>query len=304
VFSRDAHVWDSLDHQPVVIMPPCIDVTSPKNQAMTADQSTAILQAAGIIDGAAASADATFVRADGERGVVVHRADAVEEEAVPAGARLVTQISRWDRLKDPVGVLRAFVDHGPGALGTLAPGPGDDHLVLAGPAVDGVTDDPESTEAFAEVSHAWRSLGPAARSRIHLVCLPMADLEENAAIVNALQRRSDVVVQKSLAEGFGLTVAEAMWKERPVVASRVGGIQDQVVDGESGVLVDPTDLAACGAAMSALLADGPGTTRMAHAARRRVEENFLLLHHLRRESQLFDAVLDDRLVLDGDGRAE
>ena len=82
-----------------------------------------------------------------------------------------------------------------------------------------------------------------ARERVHLACLPMDDLEENAAIVNALQRRADVVVQKSIAEGFGLTVAEAMWKARPVVASRIGGIQDQIVDGVSGILLDnPTEL--------------------------------------------------------------
>ena len=66
----------------------------------------------------------------------------------------------------------------------------------------------------------------------------MDDDEENAAMVNALQRRADVVVQKSLAEGFGLTVAEAMWKARPVVASRIGGIQDQIEDGVSGILLD------------------------------------------------------------------
>ena len=64
----------------------------------------------------------------------------------------------------------------------------------------------------------------------------MDDVDENASIVNALQRQASVVVQKSLAEGFGLTVAEAMWKERAVVASRVGGIQDQIVDGVSGFL--------------------------------------------------------------------
>ncbi len=63
----------------------------------------------------------------------------------------------------------------------------------------------------------------------------MDDVEENGAMVNAIQRRADVVVQKSIAEGFGLTVAEAMWKRRPVVGSRVGGIQDQIVDGESGL---------------------------------------------------------------------
>ena len=66
----------------------------------------------------------------------------------------------------------------------------------------------------------------------------MDDADENAVIVNALQRRADVVVQKSLAEGFGLTVAEAMWKGRPVVATRVGGIQDQIEDGTTGCLVD------------------------------------------------------------------
>ena len=83
-----------------------------------------------------------------------------------------------------------------------------------------------------------------ARRRVHLATLPMDDLEENAVIVNALQRHAFVVVQKSLAEGFGLTVAEAMWKGRPVVASKVGGIQDQIADGESGILLDdPHDLA-------------------------------------------------------------
>ena len=80
----------------------------------------------------------------------------------------------------------------------------------------------------------------------------MQDRSENAAIVNAIQRHATIVVQKSLAEGFGLTVSEAMWKHRPVIASRVGGIQDQIVDGESGVLLDdPHDLAEYGAAVTA-----------------------------------------------------
>ena len=88
---------------------------------------------------------------------------------------------------------------------------------------------------------------PRARQRVQLVCVPMADREENALIVNALQQHATVVVQKSLAEGFGLTVSEAMYKGRPVVGSAVGGIVDQVVDGETGLLLaDPTDLAAFG----------------------------------------------------------
>ena len=84
----------------------------------------------------------------------------------------------------------------------------------------------------------------------------MQDPDEAAVIVNALQRHATVVTQKSLAEGFGLTVVEAMWKHRPVVATRVGGIVDQIVDGESGLLIDdPSDLGAFGAAINRLLAD-------------------------------------------------
>jgi trehalose synthase len=109
----------------------------------------------------------------------------------------------------------------------------------------------------------------------------MDDLDENAAMVNALQRRADVVVQKSVAEGFGLTVAEAMWKQRPVVAGRVGGIQDQIVDGESGLLVDdPRDLAAVGAAIDGLLADPERAARIGRAARERVMEEFLQIRRL------------------------
>jgi trehalose synthase len=108
------------------------------------------------------------------------------------------------------------------------------------------------------------------------VCLPMDDAEENAVIVNALQRNASVVVQKSIAEGFGLTVAEAMWKGRPIVATRVGGIQDQVVDGESGVLLaDARDLDAYGDAVRGLLEDPERARKMGEAAQQRVRSQFL-----------------------------
>ena len=97
-------------------------------------------------------------------------------------------------------------------------GPDEPHLVLAGPDVFAVADDPEGVEVLEETEAAWRELPPGVRRRVHLALLPMDDADENAVIVNALQRRADVVVQKSLAEGFGLTVSEAMWKARPVVA--------------------------------------------------------------------------------------
>jgi trehalose synthase len=90
-----------------------------------------------------------------------------------------------------------------------------------------------------------------------------------------------VIVQKSLAEGFGLTVSEAMWKARPVVASRVGGIQDQIVHGESGFLIDdPRDLAAFGAAITELLADRELAERIGLQARERVRDRFLSVRSL------------------------
>jgi trehalose synthase len=109
----------------------------------------------------------------------------------------------------------------------------------------------------------------------------MADAEENGAIVNAIQRHAAVVVQKSLAEGFGLTVTEAAWKGRPIVASGVGGIQDQVIDRVTGLLVAPRDLAAFGHAVSRLLTDERLAHRLGAAARERVRDQFLEPRHLR-----------------------
>ena len=145
-----------------------------------------------------------------------------------------------------MGVLEGFARHVPEALAA--------HLVLAGPAAASVSHDPEAEQVLQQVRRAGAALPRAARDRVHLAYLPMADLEENAAMVNALQRRADVIVQKSLAEGFGLTVAEAMWKARPVLASRVGGIQDQIRHGHSGLLLeDPSDLVGFDRAVQALL---------------------------------------------------
>jgi trehalose synthase len=140
-------------------------------------------------------------------------------------------------------VIQGFAEHVSPDLGA--------HLVYAGPDVEAVADDPEGLAVLREAVALRAGLPEEARRRIHFASLPMEDDEENAIIVNALQRHARVVVQKSIAEGFGLTVAEAMWKARPVVASRVGGIQEQIVDGDTGVLLDdPSDLAAYGAAVT------------------------------------------------------
>ena len=185
-----------------------------------------------------------------DSGRVDRQADIIRHGPAPAWhTPLVVQVSRWDPLKDPIGVLRGFA--------TLVNGtaPAGAELVLAGPDVTTVSDDPEGASTFASVVAA-QSLPEGARARVHLVSLPMTDIEENAAVVNALQRHAAVVVQKSLLEGFGLTVTEAMWKGRPVIASRIGGIQDQIVDGEHGLLLpDPSDLETFGALVRRLLSE-------------------------------------------------
>jgi trehalose synthase len=262
---------------------PSIDPFSAKNRPLTDADVRASLSQAGLTDADGQDDPApVFVRRDGTPGAVRRHADLiVEGPVIPARARLVVQVSRWDRLKDMAGVQRGFVD----ALPML---PDDVHLVLAGPEASGVSDDPEGAAVLAECRDLWRRLEPAEQSRVHLVCLPMDDGDENAHLVNALQRRATVVVQKSLVEGFGLTVTEAMWKSRPVVATAVGGIRDQITDGWDGLLLqDPTDLVGFGAALASVLSDPALAARLGAAAERRVHEDFLGDKHLEAYVELF-----------------
>ena len=268
VFSREPFAWDVLDPDRHTIIPPSIDVFAPKNEALDEPTGRAILQAAGLCAGGGDDVAATFTRLDGTPDAVRRRAEVFEDAPLARGDEYVLQVSRWDALKDPLGVIAGFIEH-------IAPH-SDAHLVYAGPAVNAVTDDPEVAAVLARAHEAWRALVPELRRRVHLALLPMDDPEENAAIVNALQRHARHVVQKSLAEGFGLTVAEAMWKGRAVTASRIGGIQDQIEDGRSGVLLDdPHDLTAFGTAVTRLLRDRAASEAMGLAAQERVREHFL-----------------------------
>jgi trehalose synthase len=116
----------------------------------------------------------------------------------------------------------------------------------------------------------------------------MSDPDEAAAIVNALQRHASVVVQKSIAEGFGLTVAEAMWKSRPIVASAVGGIRDQIEHVQHGLLIDDAhDLEGFGAAIQRLLTDPDEAARLGSNARARATQEFLGDRHLEQYGRLF-----------------
>ena len=281
VFSRKEYVPDWVDQQRLVVIPPSIDPFSTKNRDLDPATVSAVLTRVRLIAGADPGGSVNFERRDGAPGTVRPHAGVIADgPPPPAAARIVLQVSRWDRLKDMAGVLTAFTT-------MAASGYDDSHLVLAGPDVSAVADDPEGAAVFAECRAHWSALHPDLRERVHLASIPMDDADENAIIVNALQRHAYMVVQKSLVEGFGLTVTEAMWKARPVIASRVGGIQDQIVDERDGLLIDPYDLDALAAAMARLLEDQELADRLGAAARARVQEYFLGSRHLTQFVELF-----------------
>ena len=171
---------------------------------------------------------------------------------------IVTQISRFDRLKDPLGVLEAY---------RLVRRRHDCQLLLAG---GGATDDPEGQEVLQEVKEA------AGDDRdIHVVELPpFSDLD-----INALVRGSTVVIQKSIKEGFGLTVTEALWKRKPVIGGAVGGIRLQLLNGVTGFLVHSPEGTAN--RIIELLADREMREAIGDAGHRYVKDNFLTTRHIR-----------------------
>ncbi len=271
VFTRREYVpqWVPMDR--VSIIPPSIDPFSPKNQELSEGQRLHILAAMGVL-GEGPSDEATFTRRNGSVGLVTRRATVVAEGPLDDSVPLVLQVSRWDHLKDMAGVMAGFA--------ARVASPGTAQLALVGPAVDDVSDDPEGHEVLEECIEAWRMLPVQSRRHIRLMTLPMDDGDENAAMVNALQRHATIIVQKSLAEGFGLTVAEGMWKAKAVVASAVGGIVDQVVPGTGVLLDDPTDLDAFGGALVWLLDRPEEVLRLGEKARRHVLEGFVGDEHL------------------------
>jgi trehalose synthase len=176
---------------------------------------------------------------------------------------IVTQISRFDRLKDPVGVIEAY---------ERVKRYSDCQLILAGGTA---ADDPEALAVLAEVQEKARK-----DPDIHILLLPQNDIA-----INALQRASTVIVQKSIREGFGLTVAEALWKAKPVVASAVGGIPLQVTHKHSGLLCHSVEGAAF--AIKQLLNAPQYAKRLGENGRQHIRQNFLLTRHLRDYMMLF-----------------
>ena len=182
---------------------------------------------------------------------------------IPKDKPLITQISRFDRLKDPVGVIAAY---------RLVKEHIDCRLLLAGGTA---TDDPEGQKVFEEVKEAAQG-----DPDIHILVMSQNDLE-----INALQWASTVILQKSLKEGFGLTVSEALWKAKPVVASNVGGIPLQIKDKYSGLLCYSPEGAAF--ALKQLLSSPDYARRIGENGREHIRNNFLITRHLREYMLLF-----------------
>ena len=176
---------------------------------------------------------------------------------------MITQISRFDRLKDPLGVIQAYKQ---------VKRYNDCQLILAG---GGATDDPEGIRVLEEVKEKAEN-----DPDIHILLLPQNDIE-----INALQRASTIIVQKSIKEGFGLTVSEGLWKAKPVVASNVGGIPLQIKHKYSGLLCHSIEGAAF--AIKQLLNSPAYAQRLGENGREHIKNNFLITRHLRNYMLLF-----------------
>lgn len=181
---------------------------------------------------------------------------------IPVDLPLVVQISRFDPWKDPKGVIEAF---------KIARKEVDATLVLLGNVA---TDDPEGEEIY-------RGLVSEREERILILS------KEDSGLVNALQRRAAVVLQKSLREGFGLTVAEAMWKGTPVIGGNAGGIRHQITDGVNGFLVSSVEETA--ERIVTLLKNEGLRRKMGALGRKIVQERFLMTRYLEQYLDLFGA---------------
>ncbi|MFH1428659.1 MAG: glycosyltransferase [Candidatus Margulisiibacteriota bacterium] len=208
---------------PQFIIPPSIDPLSDKNKDLTKEEVDAVLT----------------------------------KYEIPTDKPIITQISRFDRLKDPVGVIKAY---------KLVKKHNDCRLILAG---GGASDDPEGAQVFAEVQEEAKN-----DPDIHLLMLPHDNL-----IINALQRASTIIIQKSLKEGFGLTISEALWKRKPVVAGAVGGIKLQVIHGVTGYL--SSSIEGTANRIERLLNNPAMAKKFGENGREYVKTNFLLTRHLK-----------------------
>jgi trehalose synthase len=233
IFHMQQYVPKNVALRQAIIWPPAIDPLTPKNMALSSD-------------------DAAYV---------------VDQFGIHLERPLLTQISRFDPWKDPLGVIDAFR-----LVRQTHP---DAQLALVGSMAH---DDPEGWDYYNRtVEHAAGDPDIFILSNLNNV---------GSVEVNAFQVHSDALIQKSIKEGFGLTVTEALWKARPMVAGRAGGIVDQIQDGETGYLVDSIE--ECARALQSILDDPPAARRMALQGKEYVRGRFLSPRLLRDWLALFN----------------
>ncbi len=285
IFTRRQYVPAWIPSHLTWIVPPSIDPFSAKNQDLDPAAVIAILMTVGLLAGDPGGRPGPYTRRDGTASPVTRPGPLTCGRLPGPTEPVLVQVSRWDRLKDMAGVMSGFAEY-------VVPG-GRGYLMLVGPDVGDVADDPEGAMVFADCFKRWQELPATARERVLLATLPLDDVEENAAMVNAVQRHATVIAQKSLAEGFGLTVAEGMWKGRPVIGSAVGGIRDQIRNGSGVLLPDATDLAAFGGQVRRLLDHPEDAARMGRAGRKMVSKRFLGDRHLLQLAEVIGAAAPD-----------
>jgi trehalose synthase len=290
VFSVQEYIPEFIADRALVIHP-SVDPLSHKNRELSLHKLVGILSDAGLTEphwpliAPPWPEGARRLQADGRW------EPATMPEDIGLLARpIITQVSRWDKLKGFEPLMEAFRAL---KLG-LVSRPAHDvrhrrrlelvRLVLAGPDPSSIQDDPEGLVVLKSLRNCYMKLEPDVGEDVALLALPMGSRKANALMVNALQSSSDIVAQNSLREGFGLTVTEAMWKRKAVLASaRAFGIRLQVRDGIDGVLVsNPEDPEEIAEAMHHMLADEDQLEAWGNNAQRRVYDEFLIFAELRR----------------------
>ena len=196
----------------------------------------------------------------------------LQKYTVPTDKPLITQISRFDKWKDPENVIEVF---------KLVRKECDCRLVLCGSMA---TDDPEGAEFYEKTRKA-------AGSYLDNSDIILLTVEDNI-LVNSLQRKSSVILQKSIREGFGLTVTEALWKGKPVVASNVGGIPRQIIDNKTGFLVEPYDIQKCADIVSSILKNPKVGNFLGINGKEHVRKNFLITRHVIDDLKLLNKILN------------
>ena len=287
VFSLPAYAPKSLKDKTSLI-PPAIDPLSHKNRALQLHKNIGILYQSGIMKE--------------HKAILYHRYNHLVRKVLPNGdfgnvneqedldflyRPIVTEISRWDRLKGFKELMQAFIQM---KLDNRKNGDPDSLeykriemtlLVLGGPDPAFVSDDPEGQEVLKELTEQYQSVDSALQNDIAILLLPLDNPKENALIVNAIQRSSSIIVQNSIQEGFGLTATEAMWKRKPILVSGAAGLKFQVEHNKSGIINEnPTDIDKLSSTLAYMLNNPKERDKWSFNGQIRVIQNFTLFSQL------------------------